>query len=262
MKLRLIACALAGAGFAAAAGAKTPVNADLLQVKSEAKASRAELLAAVTTTGDEDSFGRNVKYLGLLTTGSNQLATDCTPDPDFPPGPDDHCIVVNPAPATTTFTINDAARMIIPGKSSESLYCQWQTPVVVWTFRNPTAVQANARLLVTPQYKIENEVLNDPALIDPNTGLPFGGSITIALPGIRRSRTLGPGEVQTERENGTRTCIGGLVSQRSLVESYGLTPALAKKFFRKDSIVTMNLTGSAALVDFASLIYGTRFVGD
>jgi len=51
MKLRLIACALVGAGFAAAAGAKTPVNADLLQAKSEAKAARAELPAAVTTTG-------------------------------------------------------------------------------------------------------------------------------------------------------------------------------------------------------------------
>jgi hypothetical protein len=46
------------------------------------------------------------------------------------------------------------------------------------------------------------------------------------------------------------------------VEGYGLTSALAKKFFKKDTIVTMNLTGSAALVQFANIIYGTRFVGD
>jgi hypothetical protein len=169
MTVRLITCALIGIGLSAAAGAKPPVDSELLQAKSDAKAARAELAAAVTTTGDDDSFGRNVKFIGLLATGANQLATDCTPDPDFPPGPDDHCIVVNPAPAVTPFVINDVARMIIPGKSSNSLYCQWQTPVTVWTFQNPTALPANARLIVTPQYKLENEVLNDPTLIDPNT---------------------------------------------------------------------------------------------
>jgi hypothetical protein len=265
MNFRVIACALIAVGVSAVAGARTPVNTDVvLAAKSEAKAeSRLAAAAAATTTGDDDSFGANVKYLGLMTTGAIYLQSDCTPDPTAPLGPEDHCILTNPAPASTPIAINDAARMIIPGKSTTTLICQAQTPVTVWTFYNPTAsAMPNARFVVTPQYRIENEVLADPSLIDPTTGLPFNGAITVSLAGIRHSRSLQPGELQTERENASRTCIGGIVSRRQLVETYGLSSALAKKFFKKDTIITMNVNGSAIGVDFASIIYGTRMYGD
>lgn len=264
MNFRVIACALIGVSLTAVVGAKTPIDTDLVLAKSEARMeSKLAAAAAATTTGDDDSFGRNVKYLGLITTGGIFLQSDCTPDPTAPLGPEDHCIVTNAAPASTPISVPDAARMIIPGRSTTSLICQMQTPVTVWTFYNPTAfVIPTARFIVTPQYKIENEVLADPSLIDPNTGLPFNGSFTVSLPGIRHSRTLQPGELQTEREVSSRTCIGGIVSRRQLVESYGLSDALARKFFKKDTIITMNINGSVNGVDFASIIYGTRMYGD
>jgi len=222
-----------------------------------------EAAAAVADTGDADSFGRNVKFIGLMSTGVINLADDCTPDPAYPPGPDDHCFVPNPAPATTSFTITDAARVLIPGKSSNSMFCHWQTPVTVYSFRNSTGTyQPNARFVVTPSYTIQNAVLNDPSLLDPSTGLPYGGSFTVGLAGIRHSRSLQPGEGQIERDNSTRACIAGLVSKRALKEAYGLTDAQATKFFKNDTIITMNLQGTANMVDFASIIYGTRFVGD
>ena len=265
MKLRLLTCAIIGVSMAGAVWAKKPVRPEYRQIQREvAKERAAEAKApAAEEVGDADSFGKNVKFAGLMSTGVINLASDCTPDPSFPPGPDDHCFVTNPAPALTSFSVTDAARMTIPGKTAQSLFCHWQTPAVIYTFANPTGTyQPNARIVITPSYKIENPVLSDPALIDPNTGLPFNGSFTVTLPGIRHGRSLQPGEFQTERDYGTRACIGGLVSRAALIETYGLSESLADKFFKKDTIITMNITGQGVLVDFASIIYGTRFVSD
>jgi len=265
MNFRLLACALIATGLTSTAWAKNPVNPEFLQAKKELAAARKMDAAAAspTTTGDDDAYGRNVKFLGLMSTGAITLASDCTPDPSFPPGPDDHCFVLNAAPMITHFAVNDAAHIVIPAKSSNSLFCHWQTPIAYYSMRNTTGgFQPNARFIVTPSYTIENEVLNDPSLIDPNTGLPFGGSLTISLAGIRHMRSLQAGESDSESMNTTRSCIAGLISKRALIDGYGLTAAQASNFFKKDTIITMNLQGSAALVDFASIYYGTRFVGD
>jgi hypothetical protein len=263
MKLQTLGCAVLGAGLITSASAKVQ-NPEYVQARKEmAQMVATEAAAAVTANGDPDSFGRYVKFIGLMTTGTINLADDCTPDPAFPPGPDDHCFVVNAAPASTSFTVTDAARLLIPAKASNSMLCHWQTPVVVYSFSNQTGVyRPNARFQLTPSYTIENAVLNDPTLINPLTGLPFGGSLSTNLPGIRHSRSLQPGEVQIERDTETRSCIDGLISKRSLMTTYGLTAAQAANFFKNDTIVTMNLQGTSTLVDFASIVVGTRFVGD
>jgi hypothetical protein len=266
MNFRVVACALVGASLVSgsAFAVKKPENPEYLAIKKEfAQLKKAEAPPATATTGDADSFGRNVKFIGLIASGAISLQSDCTPDPSFPPGPEDHCFVTNPAPAVTTFTVNDAARMIIPAKSSNSLFCHWQTPIAVYSFENPTAVyQHNARIIVTPSYVVQNAVLNDPSMIDPTTGLPFNGQLTVSLAGIRHSRGLQPGDAQIDRDAETRVCIAGMISKQALIDGYGLTPTQATNFFKNDTTITMNISGSAALVGFASIIYSTRFVGD
>ena len=186
--------------LAPAAQARKPVPKELAEARKEIRAMKAEAAAVGTEVGDADSFGRNVRFIGTMQSGVVTLASDCTPDPSSPPGPDDHCIVTNAAPASTAFSLPDVGRVVIPGKSAHSVFCHWQTPFVVYQFSNFTgAYQPNARFIVTPSYTIQNPVLNDPALIDPNTGLPFGGQFEIGLSGIRHARSLQPGELQTER---------------------------------------------------------------
>lgn len=260
MKLRILGSAILCASTVASASAKAP-NAEFLQARKEA----AQIAAAapVATVGDADSFGRYVKFAGLMTSGVITLASDCTPDPSFPPGPDDHCYLTDAAGAATNFVANDVARILVPAKTANSMLCHWQTPVVVYAFSNPTgSYRPNARILVTPSYTIQNAALNDPSLINPNTGLPFGGSLTLNLVGIRHSRGLQPGDFQVERENSTRACIDGLISKNSLVNSYGLNAVQAANFFKNDTVITMNITGITLAVDFATIIYGTRFVVD
>lgn len=265
MKLKLLVAAMVAAGLIATSWAKSPApKPDFSAYKKEMAAAKAEAApAAVNDVGDADSFGRNVRYMGLMSTGVINLANDCTPDPAFPPGPEDHCFVVNAQPAVTTFSVPDAARILIKGKSSNSLFCHAQTPVAITQLRNNTASNMpSARITVTPSYTIQNEVLNDPALIDPNTGLPFNGQFTTSLAGIRHQLTLAPGASFVGRNSETRACIAGMVSKRQLMDGYGLSAALADKFFKKDTMITMSVNGSGQGVEFASIIYGTRWYGD
>lgn len=243
-----------------AAGKIAGLRADRAE-RTAAKSGAAVTAAAVTVeeVGDADSFGKPVKWLGLL-SGFVGLNQDCTPPPGEPGDPS--CITLNPAPAPTNFNAPDVASITLPGKSAETLLCHWQTPIVSFAIANDTLSAQTANFRLTPRYRIQSEVLDDPALINPQTGVPFAGSIETVLTAYNRTRVVEPGYFENETITGTRMCIGGLVTQRALVEQYGLSPALAKKFFRKPITITLSITGNARMVEAANINFGTRFTGD
>lgn len=214
--------------------------------------------------GDADTFGRNVVYDGLINSGTISMSTDCTPVPGDPaPGPDDHCITLNPAPAITSFDLPDIGRMTLPAKSSHNILCHWLTPIVIYSLYNGTGAPATGRITLSPYLKVESDVLSDPSLIDLTTGLPFNGSLETGFAAsYQSSHTLQPGEVDTERFSESRTCIAGTISRQGLIQGYGLTNAQVDKFFSKPMTLRLGLRGSAALVNFSSLIYAVRIMGD
>jgi hypothetical protein len=234
-------------------------------MKQEQKAAKAVAAAvAASDVGDADSFGRNAKWIGLMSSGVIQLtdfADDCLPE-NFQGGPDDHCVVLNPQPLATTFSFPDVGRMVIPAKAANSLFCHAQTPISSTLLQNTSGAGMTARVTYTPTYTFENPVLADPSLIDPTTGLPFNGKLTQTLSGISHRLTLQPGENFFGRDDETRFCINGMISKNMLKTTFGLTDAQATKFFTKDTIVTMGISGNAQGVIFSSMINNTRWLGD
>lgn len=212
--------------------------------------------------GDADSFGRRVVFAGLVVTGGVALASDCTPDPNFPPGPEDRCVVLNTAPLPTTFSFPDIGRITLPGSSVNSLLCHWATANVFYSLANNTAAPLTARFSVRPTYRIESEVLADPALINPQTSAPFGGGIDLSISGISDTQTLAPGAINARQETGTRTCVAGLVSKASLSRDYGLSDSQIKRLFQRPITIRVGVTGRAIGVADASMFYSTRFTGD
>ena len=213
----------------------------------------------VEEVGDVDSFGRNVKWLGLASAFINLNAT-CPVDPA---NPDELCRVLAPAPAFTAFNFQDAARLTLPGKSSHSLLCYWFSPVLNVGYSNLSATRVVARFRYNPTLTVENPVLDDPTLVDPTTGAPFGGKLLTSMTSSERYEVpLEPGVSFSERTRDSAVCMAGLISQRSLIENYGLTEAQAKEFFKKPTTIRMNVSGSAQHVSFASLVFGLRVVGD
>ena len=208
--------------------------------------------------GDADSFGRNVTYLGLAQTMSVTVQEDCsTSDPTV-----ERCVVANAAPAPTTFDEAGLATINLPVKATKSLMCFALTPFIQVQWENNLAAPATARFSASAQITIDNEVLDDPALIDPNTGLPFGGVLTLGLGTFTDFHTLQPGETDFKALQMSRSCIAGIVSKRSLVEVYGLTDAQATQFFKKAMTLTFGARGTVGLSPSTNYFYGIRLYGD
>lgn len=212
----------------------------------------------VDDVGDPDSFGRNVTYLGLAQTLAVSLAPDCTgTDPTT-----EHCIVQNAAPAVTSFNESNLATMNLPAKATKSLICFALTPFIDISWNNGTAVPQTARFNASAVITIDNDLLADPALIDPTTGLPFGGSLTLSLSTWRHLKSLQPGDFENESSTQSRNCIAGIISQRALVDNYGLTANQAKDFFKKPMTLHFGARGSVSMSDYTTYFYGIRLYGD
>ena len=268
-----LASLIASASPPAARGqAAEPPSADLLPPVAQrrlsltasppAKAAPGAGIAAAPTleeVGDVDSFGRALRWLGV--DQMDLVLSDTCPVPGG--NPEATCVVLNPAPAPTAFAFEDLARIELPGKAANSLLCHWLSPYLDIGWHNPTAVPATAWLNYQPTLTVESEVLDDPALIDPGTGLPFGGRLTTAMTASEHFEVpLEAGDSLHERTRDSAVCIAGFLSKRALTDNYGLTEAQAKQLFKKPITVRMNISGNAQYVSDASLIFGFRIVGD
>lgn len=233
------------------------------QRKATAMTASAGVVKAAAPTEEDvydvDSFKRNVTWLGLASAFIN-LSDTCPTDPD---NPDELCQVLAPAPGFTSFNFEDAAHITLPGKSANSLLCYWFSPVLNINYANFGATPTYGRLRYSPTLTIENPVLDDPALIDPTTGAPFGGQFLTSMTASESFVVpLDPGVNFTERTRDSAVCMAGFVSKRALTDNYGLTDAQAKEFFKQPTTIRLNVSGSAQNVGFASMVFGLRVVGD
>jgi hypothetical protein len=210
---------------------------------------------------DVDSFKREVIFLGLTSAFVTVEETCAPPDPAVP---DQFCQALNPTPgASTGFSFNDMARIKLPPKSTNSLLCYWFSPVLTTTYSNPTATRVTAQFRYSPTLTVKNPVLDDPALIDPTTGVAFGGQLLTSMTSSENFQVpLEPGVAFTERTRDSAVCMAGLLSKRALIDTYGLTEAQAKEFFKQPTTISLNVSGNARYVDFAAMTFGLRIVGD
>jgi len=232
-------------------------SADIMSKTPPPLAARGATTAgpSVADVGDVDSFGRNVQWLGLA-ANSIELELDCT-------GITGNCQTL-PAPgAPGAFDFDDIAHISLPAKSAHSLLCYWFSPVLTVSYNNPTPAPVVARLNYSPTLTVENSVLNDPALIDPTTGLPFGGKLITGMTASEHLEVPLPAGLQiTERTRDSAVCIAGGVSRDALVENFGLSDAQAKEFFKRPTTIRLNVAGGTQFVDSAYLYFGLRIVGD
>lgn len=242
-----------------AAQSRAPVQRNNMSMAAKSGVIKAAAAPTVEDVYDVDSFKRNVIWLGLASAFIN-LSDTCPTDPD---NPDELCQVLAPAPAFTSFNFENAAHITLPGKSANSLLCYWFSPVLSVNYANFGATPTYGRLRYTPTLTIENPVLDDPALIDPTTGAPFGGQFLTSMTASESFVVpLDPGISFTERTRDSAVCMAGFVSKRALIDNYGLTDAQAKEFFKQPTTIRLNVSGSAQNVGFASMVFGLRVVGD
>jgi hypothetical protein len=210
--------------------------------------------------GDVDSFGRNVRWLGL-TAAAVYASPDCAAylaeDPTI------NCAQINDVSATTSYAFNDIAHISLPAGATNSLLCYWFSPRVVARFDNPGAAAAVGRYAYNPTLTVENPVLSTPGLIDPTTGAPFAGQLLTSMSASESVQmVVQPGLPFTQSLRDSAVCQAGLISRSQLMSTYGLTSSQADDFFNSPTTVRLNVAGSSRLVSDMSFSFGLRIVGD
>lgn len=264
------AWAMSGNGQGNAAGkellgqmldARKPSPAEAAEARFEKRLAAQAAREATLDVGDADSFGHQVRWLGLASSKLLVVRSDCTPRPGE--DPDMLCMQVDPTAGTQFGEFRDVAHMTLPARSTQTLLCHWLTPTMAGTLTNYSGYDNRiARLTMQPSITIENAVLNAPGLVDPETGLPLNGKLDVFASSSQLVALLDQGEQVPQRLNSTRTCIGGYLNKRSLIEFYGLTEAQAREFFNQPTTIRLNMNVFASQVSFASVSYAIRFVGD
>lgn len=258
----LVAALCVAAASASAAPRKFDENSHDVRRQQLLDARAAQKAAASSPdVGDPDSFGRAAKYLGLAQV-SVATQQDCTPDPTRPAPPNERCVTLNPAPGETWFVERDLAVIRLPARASNSLLCHSLTPGFTFAFYNGTGSSQYGFVWGYALITVESEVLNDPTILNPRTGAPYGGKLDVSLTTYYEDKTLAADAYESKTMFLTRHCIGGFISKQALVQAYGLTEAQAAEFFRKPITLRLGAGGGTAMVDYMQYLYGIRIYGD
>ena len=262
-----IACCLAVAAGAAAAAkpgvadTDDPSHASVLQeMRSEARM----LTAAVSggDVGEVDSFGRPVKYMGRAQTSIVSAEPDCTPDPSNPPSKNDRCVTLLPQPQTTSVHEINLAALHLPAGASHSLVCYDLTPFIAYHSINNTSTPTSSRYTFLAEVVVKNDVLKDPALIDPTTGAPFNGQLTVTFSLFDDRREFHAGEQAFKTLRLSRSCGTGLISKDLLKNVYGLNDLQATRFFTGAIDLSFGAIEFLKLQDDVNIFYDVRLYGD
>lgn len=214
--------------------------------------------------GDVDSFGHNAQYMGAK-SGFITLSPACTPAPTpIPPGTanDDQCFNLAAAPALTNFDAQDILRIKLPKKATRTIIYPALNFFLNYQLQNTTGVfQPQGVFAFSALLSIESDVLLDPTIIDPQTGLPANGKLVGQFSYIYRDdRSMDINARQRLRETVVRVGNAG-ISKAGLI-GQGLPESVVDDLFKSSMTIRMSVTGNARLVTDANITCNMRLFGD
>jgi hypothetical protein len=217
------------------------------------------------SNGDPDSFGHNVIFLGQSGTASVFFDRSCV-DPSLTTPPNQCVIVPSADPGgTTDFSFPDLGSIAIPAGSTRTIL--W--PVFLlntnYTLNNTNGSSLPGVFRTFIDFTIESDVLKDPSLIDPNSGLPYNGRLTTSFKNVYgERRLLAPGEFDSKFLRATSTGLGAFSTALLGPGGQNLPPRAIKQLFASPMVIRIGLEGSVRLVDSGSVIQfeGLRLFGD
>jgi len=249
------------------------VQREAVQAKREA-ASLANI-ASPADFNDTASFGKNAKFLGSLYAGTLYVYHSCDPqvlldDLQLTLAADDHCIVHNSTtPMTTTTVFDPVWQITIPANSVDNvIYPMLNNTVGYDAFSSSQGPPSNGYLAgfaffrFTPVVTIESTALNDPAAVDPATGLPMNGSYTASLPGTR-VRNFMVHEDDFLSDNDSYASVGGRGFSRTYFAALGLPQNVINNLFKRSMTLKFGIRADVnGPVQQAFFSYTFRLLGN
>lgn len=209
--------------------------------------------------GDVGSFGHAAQYMGAA-SGFINLTASCPPVPS--PTPNDQCFNLAPAPALTTFDAQDILRIKLPKKATRTIIYPALNFFINYQLENTTGVfQPQGVFSYSALLTIESDVLLDPSIIDPQTGLPANGKLVGQFSyNYRDDRSMDTNDRQRLRETLVR--VGNAGINKDALIAQGLAPGVVDDLFKSAMTIRMSVTGTARLVTDASITCNMRLFGD
>lgn len=225
---------------------------------------------------DTASFGKNAKFLGSLYAGTLFVYRSCDPqilldELQTTLAPDDHCIVHNSAtPMVTTTVFDPVWQITIPANSVDNVIYPMLNNTVgydaassaQWTPPGNGYLAGFASYRFTPVVTIESSALNDPAAIDPASGLPMNGSYTASLPGTRVKGFM-IDEDDFFSENDSYASVGGRGFSRVYFAALGLPQNVINNLFKRSMTLKFGIRADVnGPIQQAFFSYQFRLLGN
>jgi hypothetical protein len=238
---------------------------ELTDLKKEQQSPVNSLLTA-TEVGEPDSFGKAVKFLGTAATGVVYVYRSCDPaillaEAEITLGADDRCLANTVGGGTSSATFNDLGRITIPGRSVDN---------VVYFILNNTVSSETQNSFVNglpvfssyiPRLTIESAALNDPAALDPATGLPLNGVLTVSAFGARVfNKTVAPDDFEFFYDTYSSAATRGFA--RGYFADLGLPQAVINNLYRQPMTIRLGMRVTARNVSFGQYFYAMRLTGN
>jgi hypothetical protein len=221
---------------------------------------------AATTTSDfydEDSFDNNVKFLGSFYAGTLYVYNSCDPavllsDLGITLAADDQCVVNLPtAPMATATVDNPLWQITIPKKTVKNVVYVMMNKGIGYESYATTPGQGN--VFFSPRVTIISDALNDPAAIDPNTGLPMNGSFTTSLSGSYNKGFPITGYLFNYTNEASISSRG---ISRDYLAALGLPQSVINNFFKKEMTLQFGFRARiSGSIDFGQFYYTYRILG-
>lgn len=206
--------------------------------------------------GEPETFGRAVRFLGLMSSREIVMMDDCS---GAAPG----VTCLRPNNDGSSQYVKDVAVQSLPAGSMQNMLCHWQSPSLYVTLSNPSGPENRvASFRVRPLITIANPALVLPHRTNPVTGLPLEGEIEIGLAGTAINQILDTGERIDDQVYLSRTCIGGTISRAYFKNALGMSDAEIAAFYRNPTQLRLSLLAYTSGVEYASARYSIRWIGD
>lgn len=240
----------------------------MIEELAEMKKQQARSADVVSTlgAGDAETFGKNVKFLGNGVSGAVYVYRSCDPaillsELNLTLFPEDRC-VVHTGGAQTSAVFDDLGGVTLPARSADNLISYIINSTISNDYDNPHTNSLFTTFIYTPRLTIESAALNDPAAVNPSTGLPLNGSVTFTLgtAGRFETRWIQAGTFESLLDNRSHVATRGL--SRSFFADYGLPQSVINNLYRQPMTIRFGMRVQVRNVVFGQYFYSARFIGN
>jgi hypothetical protein len=211
--------------------------------------------------GEPDSFGKNVKFFGVASSGIVILTTDCSEANVGILGPDDRCQLITDQSVVTGVNYVDLGRMTIPGRSVDNVLHVISRGSYTYSMGNLGTTPSLGRVGYVPSITLESIAFNDPSAIDPATGLPMNGALRSTGTNLfAMTKTIAPGAIENlSNRSGSSSILG---FSREYFRQIGMTDSAINLFYKNPVTIKIGIRASTQLVSEAVFSYSIRLMGN